>query len=171
MPKNRWYLSGMLLCEFRYDSDMIQHFKKLYSDKIRWINTGVDTNGHPNTNADVRKKKNWKKYRNYKERIFRIINANATAAQAAAADDVAVFKFARWRRQGVVLDEVLSEYRSVGAELNVLPYCTQFIPMEVITAPRHQSIVYHPSLLPRHRGASSINWFATFFFIVSNTHN
>lgn len=79
-------------------------------------------------------------------------------AQAAAADSVSVFKFARWRRQGVVLDEVLSQYKSVGAELNVLPYCTQFIPMEVITEPRHQSICYHPSLLPLHRGASSINW-------------
>lgn len=79
-------------------------------------------------------------------------------AQAAAADNVSVFKFARWRRQGVVIDEVLSQYKSVGAELNVLPYCTQFIPMEVITAPRHQSICYHPSLLPLHRGASAINW-------------
>jgi len=81
-----------------------------------------------------------------------------TVAQAAAADNVSVFKFARWRRQGVVLDEVLAQYKSVGAELNVLPYCTQFIPMEVITEPRHQSICYHPSLLPLHRGASSINW-------------
>ena len=81
-------------------------------------------------------------------------------AQVAAADNVSVFKFARWRRQGVVLDEVLSQYKSVGAELNVLPYCTQFIPMEVITEPRHHSICYHPSLLPLHRGASSINWSA-----------
>jgi len=85
----------------------------------------------------------------------------ATVAQAAAADNVSIFKFARWRRQGVVLDEVLSQYKSVGAELNVLPYCTQFIPMEVITEPCHQSICYHPSLLPLHRGASSINWSAT----------
>lgn len=30
--------------------------------------------------------------------------------------------------------------------------------MEVINYPRFQSICYHPSLLPRHRGASSINW-------------
>lgn len=29
---------------------------------------------------------------------------------------------------------------------------------EVIDAPKHGSIVYHPSLLPRHRGASAINW-------------
>lgn len=87
-----------------------------------------------------------------------------TVAQAAAADNVSVFKFARWRRQGVILDEVLNQYKSVGAELNVLPYCTQFIPMEVITEPCHQSICYHPSLLPVHRGASSINWSAALTF-------
>lgn len=59
----------------------------------------------------------------------------------------------------MALPEVLEQYSSVGAELNVLPFCSQFIPMEVITAPKHQSICYHPSLLPRHRGASSINWY------------
>lgn len=30
--------------------------------------------------------------------------------------------------------------------------------MEIINYPRYQSICYHPSILPRHRGASSINW-------------
>jgi formyltetrahydrofolate dehydrogenase len=30
--------------------------------------------------------------------------------------------------------------------------------MEVIAHPKHQSIIYHPSILPRHRGASAINW-------------
>ncbi|XP_036025615.1 mitochondrial 10-formyltetrahydrofolate dehydrogenase isoform X2 [Onychomys torridus] len=34
----------------------------------------------------------------------------------------------------------------------------QFIPMDVIDSPKHGSIIYHPSLLPRHRGASAINW-------------
>ena len=88
------------------------------------------------------------------------------AAEAAAADNVSVFKFARWRRQGVILDDVLNQYMSVRADLNVLPYCTQFIPMEVISAPRHQSICYHPSLLPLHRGASSINWSAAVTFTI-----
>ncbi|KAG6464177.1 hypothetical protein O3G_MSEX014337 [Manduca sexta] len=45
----------------------------------------------------------------------------------------------------------------VNADINVLPFCTQFIPMEVITYPKYESICYHPSILPRHRGASSIN--------------
>ena len=82
-------------------------------------------------------------------------------ATTAAADGVPVFKFKSWRKKGVALPEVLEKYNSVGAELNVLPFCSQFIPMEVINAPKHQSICYHPSLLPRHRGASSINWYGT----------
>ena len=71
-----------------------------------------------------------------------------------------VFKYGAWRRKGVCIPERLEEYKKVDAELNVLPFCTQFIPMEVITHPKHHSIIYHPSLLPVHRGASAINWCA-----------
>ncbi|XP_077957244.1 mitochondrial 10-formyltetrahydrofolate dehydrogenase isoform X2 [Gasterosteus aculeatus] len=39
-----------------------------------------------------------------------------------------------------------------------MPFCSQFIPMNVIDDPKHGSIIYHPSLLPLHRGASAINW-------------
>uniref|UniRef100_A0A8C0TT69 10-formyltetrahydrofolate dehydrogenase n=1 Tax=Canis lupus familiaris TaxID=9615 RepID=A0A8C0TT69_CANLF len=73
-------------------------------------------------------------------------------------DGVPVFKFPRWRVKGQALPEVVAKYQALGAELNVLPFCSQFIPMEVIRAPSHGSIIYHPSLLPRHRGASAINW-------------
>ncbi|CAG9820636.1 unnamed protein product [Phaedon cochleariae] len=79
-------------------------------------------------------------------------------AKAAKASDIPVFKFKAWRRAGKPLPEVLEQYHSVRADLNVLPYCSQFIPMEVINYPSMKSICYHPSLLPRHRGASSINW-------------
>jgi formyltetrahydrofolate dehydrogenase len=79
-------------------------------------------------------------------------------AQAAESDGVKVFKYPRWRKKGQTIPEVLNEYKSVGADLNVLPFCSQFIPMDVINMPKHQSICYHPSLLPRHRGASAINW-------------
>ncbi|XP_075039750.1 cytosolic 10-formyltetrahydrofolate dehydrogenase [Mixophyes fleayi] len=73
-------------------------------------------------------------------------------------DGVPVFKFSRWRVKGQALPEVVEKYKSLEAELNVLPFCSQFIPMEVIDAPKHGSIIYHPSILPRHRGASAINW-------------
>ncbi|XP_016861102.1 cytosolic 10-formyltetrahydrofolate dehydrogenase isoform X2 [Homo sapiens] len=73
-------------------------------------------------------------------------------------DGVPVFKYSRWRAKGQALPDVVAKYQALGAELNVLPFCSQFIPMEIISAPRHGSIIYHPSLLPRHRGASAINW-------------
>ncbi len=79
-------------------------------------------------------------------------------AQTAEEDGVQVFKFQRWRKKGQPLPEVVDQYKQTGAELNVMPFCSQFIPMEVINYPKHQSICYHPSLLPRHRGASAINW-------------
>ncbi|XP_031206182.1 mitochondrial 10-formyltetrahydrofolate dehydrogenase isoform X4 [Mastomys coucha] len=79
-------------------------------------------------------------------------------ALAAEKDGTPVFKFPRWRVKGKTIKEVAEAYQSVGAELNVLPFCTQFIPMDVIDCPKHGSIIYHPSLLPRHRGASAINW-------------
>ncbi|XP_057671097.1 cytosolic 10-formyltetrahydrofolate dehydrogenase [Diorhabda carinulata] len=79
-------------------------------------------------------------------------------AKAAAECDIPVFKIKAWRKAGKPLPEVLDQYKSVSADLNVLPYCSQFIPMDVINYPRLKSICYHPSILPRHRGASSINW-------------
>eukprot|EP00073_Rattus_norvegicus_P011093 NP_001178707.1 probable 10-formyltetrahydrofolate dehydrogenase ALDH1L2 [Rattus norvegicus] len=79
-------------------------------------------------------------------------------ALAAEKDGTPVFKFPRWRVKGKTIKEVAEAYQSVGAELNVLPFCTQFIPMDIIDSPEHGSIIYHPSLLPRHRGASAINW-------------
>ena len=59
---------------------------------------------------------------------------------------------------GQIIPEVFDQYKSVGATLNVMPFCTQFIPMEVINAAEEGSIIYHPSILPKHRGASAINW-------------
>lgn len=79
-------------------------------------------------------------------------------AVAAEKDGTPVFKFPRWRVKGKTIAEVLEAYKSTGAEMNVLPFCSQFIPMDVIDHPKHGSIIYHPSLLPRHRGASAINW-------------
>ncbi|CAD6194253.1 unnamed protein product [Caenorhabditis auriculariae] len=81
----------------------------------------------------------------------------------AAKDGVPVQKPARWRKKNAdgnfeTLPEMLELYKSFGAELNVLPFCTQFIPLEITEAPEHKSIIYHPSILPKHRGASAINW-------------
>jgi len=79
-------------------------------------------------------------------------------AAAAEKDGTPVFKFPRWRVKGKPIPEVVEAYKAVGAELNVMPFCSQFIPMNVIDNPKHGSIIYHPSILPLHRGASAINW-------------
>ncbi|XP_045487021.1 cytosolic 10-formyltetrahydrofolate dehydrogenase [Pieris rapae] len=85
-------------------------------------------------------------------------NREDPLATIASQNGIPVFKYKSWRIKGKVIPEVLEEYKSVEADLNVLPFCTQFIPMEVILYPQYQSICYHPSILPRHRGASSVNW-------------
>jgi methionyl-tRNA formyltransferase len=43
-------------------------------------------------------------------------------------------------------------------ELAVLAYVLQFVPQDFATIPKHGTIQYHPSLLPRYRGPSAINW-------------
>lgn len=93
--------------------------------------------------------------------IFTIPDKNGkedAVAAAGAADGIPVFKIKSWRLKGETRPEVLELYKSVGAELNVMPYCSQFIPLDVVNYPRLQSICYHPSILPRHRGASAISW-------------
>jgi methionyl-tRNA formyltransferase len=39
-----------------------------------------------------------------------------------------------------------------------MAYVTLFVPEDMLNLPTHGTIQYHPSLLPRHRGPSSINW-------------
>lgn len=85
-------------------------------------------------------------------------NREDILATTAARYNIPVFKFSTWRRKGVAIPEVLEQYKSIQANLNVLPYCSQFIPMEVIDGAQLGSICYHPSILPRHRGASAISW-------------
>lgn len=85
-------------------------------------------------------------------------NREDILATTARERNIPVFKFSAWRQKGTVLPDVLQKYKSVGATLNVLPFCSQFIPMEVIDGAKHGSICYHPSVLPKHRGASAISW-------------
>jgi methionyl-tRNA formyltransferase len=54
--------------------------------------------------------------------------------------------------------ETLEQIRSLKPDLCVLAYVIIFIPEEARGIPTHGSICFHPSLLPLHRGPSSINW-------------
>jgi methionyl-tRNA formyltransferase len=55
-------------------------------------------------------------------------------------------------------DATFEQFKALDADLAVLAFVTLIVPERVLYSPRHQSICFHPSLLPRHRGASSINW-------------
>lgn len=48
--------------------------------------------------------------------------------------------------------------QSLGVDLGVMAYVLQFVPQEFASIPRLGMIQYHPSLLPRYRGPSAINW-------------
>ena len=74
-------------------------------------------------------------------------------AIAAEAKDIPVWQFKRMRDQ-----ESIDVFRSLDADLCVMAYVTDIVPNEIIDAPSNGTIQYHPSLLPLHRGPSSINW-------------
>ncbi|MFM8322915.1 MAG: methionyl-tRNA formyltransferase [Chloroflexota bacterium] len=54
--------------------------------------------------------------------------------------------------------EVSEAYARYQPDLNVMAFVTDIVPQRILDAPRLGSIQYHPSLLPRHRGGSAINW-------------
>ena len=54
--------------------------------------------------------------------------------------------------------EVWEQLASHNADLCVMAYVLLFVPEEALNVPKYGSIQYHPSLLPWHKGPSSINW-------------
>jgi methionyl-tRNA formyltransferase len=55
-------------------------------------------------------------------------------------------------------DDALATIRGLDADIGVMAYVLQFAPQAIVNAPRLGTIQFHPSLLPLHRGPSSINW-------------
>ena len=54
--------------------------------------------------------------------------------------------------------EVTEQFVSLKADLAILAFVSQIIPPPVFNAPQFGSICYHPSLLPKYRGRTAINW-------------
>ncbi len=54
--------------------------------------------------------------------------------------------------------EVQAEFEALDADLGVLAYVTQIVPPNVFSVPKLGSICFHPSLLPKYRGGSAVNW-------------
>src|SRR4051812_2423574 len=54
--------------------------------------------------------------------------------------------------------EAIQAMKDADADIGIMAFVLQFAPQELVKIPRHGTIQYHPSLLPKFRGPSSINW-------------
>src|SRR6202050_5371628 len=54
--------------------------------------------------------------------------------------------------------EATQALQALDVDLGIMAYVLQFAPEEFTAIPRQGMIQFHPSLLPRYRGPSSINW-------------
>ena len=53
---------------------------------------------------------------------------------------------------------VYDKFVELAPDLGVMAFVTDIVPESILNSPRLGTIQYHPSLLPKHRGRSSINW-------------
>ena len=74
-------------------------------------------------------------------------------AEAAQAAGLPLVRPASFRDPAVV-----ESFRAFAPDLQVMAFVTLIVPPEFLSVPTHGTIQYHPSLLPRHRGRSAINW-------------
>ncbi len=65
------------------------------------------------------------------------------------------------QHQSLKSPQVREEFISLNADLAILAFVSYIVPEQVFSVPRLGSICFHPSLLPKYRGASSINWALT----------
>jgi len=72
---------------------------------------------------------------------------------AAQEKGVQVFQFASLKS-----DEAKQALKDLAPDIGIMAYVLQFAPQDFVTIPKHGTIQYHPSLLPKYRGPSSINW-------------
>src|SRR2546423_10825652 len=80
--------------------------------------------------------------------------ARADALKSAAQEKgVPVFQFASLKG-----DEAKAAMKKLNADIGIMAFVLQFAPQDFVSIPRHGTIQYHPSLLPKYRGPSSINW-------------
>ena len=55
-------------------------------------------------------------------------------------------------------DEAKQAMKALNAEIGIMAFVLQFAPQDFVNIPKRGTIQYHPSLLPKYRGPSSINW-------------
>ena len=54
--------------------------------------------------------------------------------------------------------DAVQAMRDLNADIGIMAFVLQFAPQDFVKVPTHGTIQYHPSLLPKFRGPSSINW-------------
>jgi methionyl-tRNA formyltransferase len=54
--------------------------------------------------------------------------------------------------------EAVEAMKEANADIGIMAFVLQFAPQDFVKIPKHGTIQYHPSLLPKYRGPSSINW-------------
>jgi len=64
-----------------------------------------------------------------------------------------LFQFASLRAP-----EAHDAMRGLNADIGIMAFVLQFAPQDFVSIPKQGTIQYHPSLLPKYRGPSSINW-------------
>ena len=62
------------------------------------------------------------------------------------------------KKTGEAIPAALEAYKALDADLNVLASVQVFLPSELVDAPKHKSICFHPSLLPKYRGGAAMQW-------------
>ena len=73
--------------------------------------------------------------------------------ESAQSHKIDLYQFGRLRNQ-----DAIKTFLSLNVDLCVMAFVTDIVPMEIINSPNLGTIQYHPSLLPLHRGPSSMNW-------------
>ncbi len=93
------------------------------------------------------------------EEIVAVSSITGTAERPdalwAAADAAGIERFPTGKLRRA---NVLEAYGATRPDLCVMAFVTHILPERVLTAPPLGTIQYHPSLLPRHRGISSMHW-------------
>jgi methionyl-tRNA formyltransferase len=79
--------------------------------------------------------------------------ARDVLAEFAAEKGLPLHQPASWKTEEA--HDLMAQYRP---DVCLMAYVTLFVPQNVVDLPTRGTFQYHPSLLPRHRGPSSINW-------------
>ncbi len=72
---------------------------------------------------------------------------------AAQEKGLKVFQFKSLRDK-----EAHEAMKGLNADIGIMAFVLQFAPQDFVNIPKKGTIQYHPSLLPKYRGPSSINW-------------